>query len=74
MSSPSWDPTLYLSFDDHRARPFHDLLARVGATAPRRVVDLGCGPGHLTGLLTARCPGASVGAVDSSPDMVAAAR
>ena len=33
MSSPSWDPTLYLSFDDHRARPFHDLLARVGATA-----------------------------------------
>lgn len=74
MSSPSWDPTLYLSFDDHRARPFHDLLARVGATAPRRVVDLGCGPGHLTGLLTARWPGAAVGAVDSSPDMVAAAR
>jgi trans-aconitate 2-methyltransferase len=74
VSSPSWDPTLYLSFDDHRARPFHDLLARVGATAPRRVVDLGCGPGHLTGLLTARWPGAAVGGVDSSPDMVAAAR
>jgi trans-aconitate 2-methyltransferase len=74
VSSPSWDPTLYLSFDDHRARPFHDLLARVGAPAPRRVVDLGCGPGHLTGLLTARWPGAAVGAVDSSPDMVAAAR
>ena len=74
MSSPSWDPTLYLSFDDHRARPFHDLLARVGATAPRQVVDLGCGPGHLTGLLTARWPAAAVSAVDSSPDMVAAAR
>ena len=70
----SWDPTLYLDFDDHRSRPFHDLLARVGATAPRRVVDLGCGPGHLTGLLAARWPGAAVTALDSSAEMVAAAR
>ncbi len=70
----SWDPTVYLAFDDHRSRPFHDLLARVGATAPRRVVDLGCGPGHLTGLLAARWPDAEIDALDSSPDMVADAR
>ena len=70
----TWDPTLYLDFDDHRARPFHDLLARVAAAAPRRVVDLGCGPGHLTAVLTARWPGARVTALDSSPEMVAAAR
>jgi len=70
----TWDPTLYLTFDDHRSRPFHDLLARVGALAPRRVVDLGCGPGHLTGLLAARWPGAAVTALDSSAEMVAAAR
>jgi trans-aconitate 2-methyltransferase len=69
-----WDPALYLSFDEHRARPFHDLLARVGAENPRRVVDLGCGPGHLTGLLAARWPAAVVAAVDNSPEMVAAAR
>jgi len=69
-----WDPALYLDFDDHRSRPFHDLLARIGATAPRHVVDLGCGPGHLTGLLAARWPGARVGALDSSAEMVAAAR
>ncbi len=74
MNTPSWDPALYLSFDDHRSRPFHDLLARVGATAPRHVVDLGCGPGHLTGLLTARWPTARVTALDSSAEMVAAAR
>ncbi|OLT20124.1 trans-aconitate methyltransferase [Pseudonocardia sp. CNS-139] len=74
MTSPTWDPALYLGFDDHRSRPFHDLIARVGATAPRRVVDLGCGPGHLTGLLAARWPGAALTALDSSPDMVAAAR
>jgi trans-aconitate 2-methyltransferase len=69
-----WDPSLYLSFDDHRSRPFHDLLARIGAAAPRRVVDLGCGPGHLTGLLSARWPDAVVSALDSSAEMVAAAR
>ena len=69
-----WDPALYLSFDEHRARPFHDLLARVGAENPRRVVDLGCGPGHLTRVLAARWPDAVVVAVDNSPEMVAAAR
>ncbi|MGQ0576842.1 MAG: trans-aconitate 2-methyltransferase [Pseudonocardia sp.] len=72
--STTWDPALYLSFDDDRARPFHDLLARVGAVAPRRVVDLGCGPGHLTEVLRERWPGAAVSALDSSAEMVAAAR
>jgi trans-aconitate 2-methyltransferase len=74
MTAPTWDPALYLNFDDHRSRPFRDLLARVDATAPRRVVDLGCGPGHLTEVLAARWPAADVRALDSSPEMVAAAR
>lgn len=69
-----WDPSAYLAFDDHRARPFHDLLARVAARSPRRVVDLGCGPGNLTVTLTARWPGAVLEAVDSSAEMVEAAR
>lgn len=77
--STVWDPARYLDFDDHRSRPFHDLLARVGAPAsgagaPRRVVDLGCGPGHLTRVLSARWPAAVVTALDSSAEMVAAAR
>ena len=72
--STVWDPALYLDFDDHRYRPFHDLIARIGAAAPRRVVDLGCGPGHLTGVLSARWPAAAVSALDSSAEMVAAAR
>lgn len=72
--STTWDPAAYLAFADHRARPFQDLLARVTAAAPRRVVDLGCGPGNLTALLAARWPGAAVEGVDSSAEMVAAAR
>lgn len=78
-TSTAWDPERYLDFDDHRSRPFRDLIARVGAPssgpgAPRHVVDLGCGPGHLTASLTARWPLARVSALDASPEMVAAAR
>ncbi len=49
--SHHWDPDRYLVYADERGRPFVDLLARVGADAPARVVDLGCGPGNLTALL-----------------------
>jgi trans-aconitate 2-methyltransferase len=72
--STTWNPAAYLAFADHRARPFHDLLARISVAAPRRVVDLGCGPGNLTTLLTTRWPGAAVEALDSSGEMVEAAR
>ncbi|HEY0640082.1 MAG TPA: trans-aconitate 2-methyltransferase [Pseudonocardiaceae bacterium] len=73
-SAVRWDPAAYLRVADERARPFHDLLARVGAAAPRRVVDLGCGPGTLTVDLARRWPDAAVTGLDSSPEMVAAAR
>ncbi|WP_067687662.1 trans-aconitate 2-methyltransferase [Nocardia jejuensis] len=69
-----WDPQQYLAFDDHRARPFFDLVNRVRAEKPRRVVDLGCGPGNLTVTLGERWPEAELEASDSSPEMVAAAR
>lgn len=71
---PVWDPAKYLSFRAHRDRPAHDLLARVPQKEARRVVDLGCGAGNLTALLTGRWPAAAVEACDSSPEMVRAAR
>lgn len=69
-----WNPDTYLAFADDRGRPFYDLLTRVAAEAPRRVVDLGCGPGNLTETLAQRWPGATLEAWDSSPEMVAAAK
>jgi trans-aconitate 2-methyltransferase len=68
-----WDPAGYLRFGDERARPFVELMARVGADAPRSVVDLGCGEGTMTASLAQRWPGARVTGVDSSPEMLAAA-
>ena len=69
-----WDAGQYLRFGGERARPFFDLVAQVGATDPRYVADLGCGPGNLTVALARRWPGAAVAGVDSSPEMIATAR
>ncbi|HET6503703.1 MAG TPA: trans-aconitate 2-methyltransferase [Amycolatopsis sp.] len=69
-----WDPAKYLDYADLRGRPFFELLARIDAPAPRRVVDLGCGPGNLTIRLAERWPGAIIEAGDSSAEMVEAAR
>jgi len=69
-----WDPTQYGRFSDERARPFFDLITRIGHDAPRRVVDLGCGPGNLTAVLAQRWPDAVVEGLDSSPEMIEQAR
>jgi trans-aconitate 2-methyltransferase len=68
-----WDPEQYQVYADERGRPFVDLVARVAATDPRRVVDLGCGPGTLTAMLARRWPAADVLGLDSSPAMIAEA-
>jgi trans-aconitate 2-methyltransferase len=68
-----WDPAAYLRYAGERARPFVDLVSRVGAEDPSEVVDLGCGEGTMTATLAERWPGARVTGVDSSPEMLAAA-
>jgi trans-aconitate 2-methyltransferase len=68
-----WDPGQYRRFADERARPFFDLVARIGTDAPRSVVDLGCGPGDLTVDLARRWPAAAIVGIDSSAEMIAAA-
>ena len=70
----TWDPERYLTYADERGRPFVELLARVDATDPATVVDLGCGPGNLTALLVERWPAARVVGLDSSAEMIDKAR
>jgi trans-aconitate 2-methyltransferase len=68
-----WDAQQYLRFGGERARPFFELIARIGATGPGYIADLGCGPGNLTQVLATRWPGAEVVGLDNSPEMIAAA-
>lgn len=69
----TWDAQVYERYADERSRPFHDLLARVGACTPAQVVDLGCGSGSGLLQMCRRWPDARLIGVDSSADMLTAA-
>jgi len=69
----TWDPTQYARFGGERERPARDLLAAIAVSAPRTVVDLGCGAGALARACADRWPEATVFGLDSSAEMLARA-
>lgn len=70
----SWSAKQYVAFEDERTRPVRDLLSALPPIDARAVIDLGCGPGNSTEELAARYPKARASGIDSSPDMIEAAR
>jgi len=70
----NWSAKQYVTFEDERTRPVRDLVSELPPIEARLVVDLGCGPGNSTEVLADRFPNAAVSGLDSSPDMIAAAR
>lgn len=70
----TWSAVQYSLFEEQRNRPIRDLLSAVPALPCARAADLGCGPGNSTELLAARFPDAAIIGIDSSPEMIAAAR
>ena len=71
----SWNAKIYTQFLDLRTRPARDLLAAIpNDFQPKTVYDLGCGPGNSTILLKDRWPHAKVVGLDSSLNMLGAAK
>lgn len=72
--NPAWQASQYVKFEDERTRPVRDLVAAIPNAQAGKVADIGCGPGNSTEVLAERYPTADVLGLDSSQDMVDAAR
>lgn len=67
-----WDPSLYDQKHSFVFKYGEEVLALLNPQRGERILDVGCGTGHLTKLIAEA--GAEVVGIDSSPDMVEAAR
>ncbi len=70
----SWSAAQYVKFEQERTWPVRDLVQRIALARVSSAADIGCGPGNSTEVLRERYPGARIVGVDSSPDMIEAAR
>jgi len=66
----AWNPELYDSFKDVRYQPFYDLASLIVPAENMKAIDLGCGTGEQTSILSQKFEDASFVGVDSSAEML----
>jgi len=69
-----WDAEQYLKFQKQRTQPAIDLANRVKQYCPKRIVDIGCGPGNSTAVLHETFPTAMLVGIDNSHSMLEKAK
>ena len=70
----NWSAKQYVAFEGERTRPVRDLVAALPVVSAATIMDLGCGPGNSTEVLASRYGDAKIFGIDSSDDMITAAR
>lgn len=66
----SWNPELYHKFQEERFAPFNNLAELITVKEGMEVIDLGCGTGELTKMLSERLPQSRILGIDSSAEML----
>ncbi len=69
-----WNSAQYLKFKNERTQPSVDLVKRIAIEHPKRIIDIGCGPGNSTAVLKQYYPDAYILGVDFSPNMIEKAK
>ena len=65
-----WDSAQYLKFNKERTQPSIDLANRIPLLKPKKIIDIGCGPGNSTKVLFDKYPNANILGVDYSENML----
>jgi trans-aconitate 2-methyltransferase len=65
-----WDPQIYNQFKNIRYQPFFDLMDLISNENLHNCVDVGCGTGEQTSLLSKRFENSSFLGIDSSEEML----
>jgi trans-aconitate 2-methyltransferase len=65
-----WNPDLYLRFKKERTQPSIDLVKRIELDSPKKIIDIGCGPGNSTEILGNRWESSRIVGIDNSQQMI----
>lgn len=66
-----WNPDIYNQFKNIRYAPFFDLADLISSEKNTKAIDLGCGTGEQTALLSEKFPDTTFLGIDASPEMLA---
>lgn len=69
-----WNPEKYNQFKTVRYQPFFDLLMQISESGLKKGIDIGCGTGEQTALLSKKFPEANFLGIDASAEMLAESR
>jgi trans-aconitate 2-methyltransferase len=69
-----WNPDVYNQFKQIRYRPFFDLMSLIADKEMKNAVDIGCGTGEQTSILSQNFENTNFLGIDSSAEMLAGSR